>query len=177
MTRASLVTVWRATLGALAIFATLTECSRLPPSSPGPLPQPQPTPPPVAAAIRFLGGTLPEGSTVAVSPMFASGQQAQQLSFSAAITLDRDLSNALVRAWVETSTIRCMGGGILGVSFQNGREKVVSPASMSNPGPAGGQAVCPLPYDTSIVEIEVLEGETPVIQRQFPAAYHFVSAT
>ena len=128
---------------------------------------------PVTRRIRFLGGTLPAGSTVPVSPLFGVGQQAPLLAFTAAITIDRDLSNGLVRAWVSTPALRCMGGGLARVAFQAGRELVVTTASMSNPGPPG-QAICPLPYDTSLVEIEVLDGATPVIQQAFPVVYHFV---
>jgi hypothetical protein len=139
-------------------------------------PTPTPDPPPSASSGsgRFLGGSLPEGSMVAVSPMFTNGQQAPQLSFSAAITLARSLSGALVRAWVRTPEMRCMGGGRTGVNFQADREQVVAPASMSNPG--GDQPVCVLPYTTTHVEFEVLDGTgTPVWQQQFPAVYRFVT--
>jgi hypothetical protein len=60
------------------------------------------------------------------------------------------------------------------VPFQAGREQIVSPASMSNPGPGSGQPLCTLPYTTTLVEIEVLDGETTVLQRQFPVVYQFV---
>jgi hypothetical protein len=60
------------------------------------------------------------------------------------------------------------------VAFQAGREQIVTSASMSNPGPGSGQALCTLPYQTTLVEIEVLDGEMTVVQRQFPVVYQFV---
>jgi len=171
MTKGSLATLIHAVVLAASTIATFTMCERVPstPSVP-----PAPSPPSVPSpGIRFLSGTLAAGSTVPVSPLFTDGQQAS-LAFTAAITLDRDLSNALVRAWVSTSARRCMGGGLAGVAFQAGRERTVTPATLSNPGSSGGQAACPLPYDTSFVEFEVLDGTNVVIQQQFPIVYHFV---
>lgn len=164
-----LATLIHAVVLAASTIATFTMCERVP-STPSSPPPPSSTPP---SGIRFLGGTLAAGSTVPVSPLSTDGQQAS-LAFTAAITLDRDLSNALVRAWVSTSARRCMGGGIAGVAFQAGRERTITPATLSNPGSSAGQAVCPLPYDTSLVEFEVLDGGTVVIQQQFPLVYHFV---
>ena len=81
------------------------------PSTPAPTPAPTPTPAPIGT-VAFLGTSVPEGSTITVAPMFeADGQQAQQLWFTARITLEEDMSGALVRAWVRTGAERCMGGG------------------------------------------------------------------
>ncbi len=125
---------------------------------------------------RFLGATLPSGSTVTVAPLQTNGQQVSALSFSAAITLVDSLTNATVRAWVRTPTTRCLGGGRARVNFEAGREQVVTPASMSNPG--GVQPVCALPYITTHVEFEVLDSAgTVVLQQQFRADYLFVAST
>ena len=143
------------------------------PSTPAPTPTPTPEP---AGSVRFLGGTLPAGSTVAVAPMFATGQQAPQLWFRGAITLKRDLTGALVRAWVRTDAQRCMGGGQARVDFQAGVERGVEPASMSHPG--SGAPICPLPYTTTHVEFEVFDAATqqPVLEQRFAASYSFVAA-
>ena len=142
------------------------------PSTPAPAPTPTPEP---AGVVSFLGGTLPAGSTVAVSPMFAAGQQAPQLWFRAAVTLRRDLSGALVRAWVRTEALRCMGGGQARVDFQAGVERTVQPASMSHPG--SGSPNCALPYATTHVEFEVVDTTgQQVLTQSFPAPYSFVAA-
>lgn len=144
------------------------------PATPAPTPAPTPTPEP-AGVVRLVDATLPPGSTVAVSPMFGSGQQAPQLSFTAAVTLKRSLSGGLVRAWVRTDAQRCMGGGFAHLEFQAGVERVLTPASMSHPGT--GSPICALPYATSQVEIEVLDADgQPVLAQRFPSAYSFVAA-
>jgi hypothetical protein len=128
-----------------------------------------PTPTPLAGSIRFISATLPPGSTVAVSPLFGTSQQAQQLSFCAAIRLDRAVGIALVRAWVRTAATRCMGGGAAGVEFSSGVEREVCPASMS-----GG--ACTLPYTTTLVEFEVIDASgAQLLAQSFPAAYSFIA--
>jgi len=125
---------------------------------------------------QLFSATLPSGSTVQVAPMFATGQQAQELRFQVRLSLNRDMSAALVRAWVRTDAGRCMGGGAI-VSFQSGVEREVQPASMSNPGTVG--PVCALPYTTTQVEFEVLDlaiEERFGVPLSFPAVYHFVAA-
>ena len=143
------------------------------PSAPSPSPTPTPEP---SGIVRFLGGSLPAGSTVAVKPMFAIGQQAPQLHFSAAITLRTDLSEGLVRAWVRTDEMRCMGGGQARVAFQAGVERSVEPASMSHPG--SGSPMCTLPYTTTQVEFELIDVATQqqILEQRFPAVYYFVAA-
>jgi len=143
------------------------------PSTPAPTSAPTPE---AAGVVRFLGGTLPAGSTVAVSPMFAAGQQAPQLWFRGAITLKRDLAGALVRAWVRTDALRCMGGGQARLDFQAGVERGVEPLSMSHPG--SGSPICALPYTTTHVEFEVFDVATqqPVLEQRFPAVYNLVAA-
>lgn len=165
-------------LAALLVVSAVVSCggssgSPGTPSTPAPTPTPTPEP---AGVVRFLGSTLPAGSTVAVSPMFATGQQAPQLGFRGAITLKRDLAGALVRAWVRTDALRCMGGGLARVDFQAGVERTVEPASMSHPG--SGSPTCTLPYTTTHVEFEVFDGATqqPVLEQRFPAVYNFVAA-
>jgi hypothetical protein len=148
-------------------------------SSPGaastPVPTPTPTPEP-AGVVRFLSASVPVGSTVGVSPMFAAGQQAPQLWFQGAITLKRDLPGALVRAWVRTDALRCMGGGQARVDFQAGVERGVEPLGMSHPG--YGAPMCTLPYTTTHVEFEVVDVTTQqqVLEQRFPAVYNFVAA-
>ena len=91
-----------------------------------------------ATSVFCLNGENRE--TVQVAPL-GIGQQATQLSFTAAITLDRDLPSAQVQAFVRTPALRCMGGGAAGVAFQKGREQAVTPGSMSNGGiPAASSA-------------------------------------
>jgi hypothetical protein len=144
------------------------------PAAPAPTAAPTPTPEP-AGVVRLAGATLAPGSTVPVSPMFSGGQQAQQLAFTAAVTLKRDLSGGLVRAWVRTDALRCMGGGLAHLDFQAGVERVLKPASMSNPG--SGAPVCALPYSTSQVEIEVVDASgQQLLTQSFPSAYAFVAA-
>ena len=140
-------------------------------STPAPAPAPTPTSAPIGT-IEFLGTSVPEGSTVEVAPMFeADGQQAQQLRFNARITLDEDMSGALVRAWVRTEAERCMGGGRAGVEFRGGVPEEVTPASMSST--AGN---CRLPYTTTHLEFEVIDpGGESVLQQQFPMTYDFVA--
>jgi hypothetical protein len=139
-----------------------------------PVPTPTPTPEP-AGVVRLVDLSLPAGSTVKVAPMFVIGQQAQQLWFTAAITMKADLKGALVRAWVRTDAQRCMGGGQAGVDFQAGVERGVAPASMSHPG--SGSAMCALPFTTTHVEFEVFDIATQrtVLATSFPAAYTFVA--
>ena len=140
------------------------------PSTPAPTPAPPPTPAPIGT-IAFLGSSVPAGSTVMVAPMFdANGQQAQALRFSARITLNEDMSGALVRAWVRTAAERCMGGGRAGMEFRGGVPEEVRPASMSST--AGN---CRLPYTTTHVEFEVISPGGEVLQRQFPMNYDFVA--
>ena len=140
------------------------------PPEPTPIPTPTPTPP-VTGTIRFVSASLAPGSTVAVSPMGAGGQQAQQLSFTAAIRLDHAVTGTLVRAWVRTDEKRCMGGGRTSVDFSAGVEREVSPASMSSGG------ACTLPYTTPLVEFEVIDATgTQVLTQSFPASYSFVAA-
>jgi hypothetical protein len=137
-------------------------------------PAPTPTPAP-AGTVRFLQATLRAGSSVAVAPMFVSGQQAPQLTFAADITLRTTLLGALVRAWVRTDTQRCMGGGRVPVNFQADVEQTVAPASMSHPG--YGMPLCALPYTTTQVEFEVFDVDTqrPILEVRLPAVYHFVA--
>ena len=108
--------------------------------------------------------------------MFALGQQAPQLSFTAGIMMRESLTGGLVRAWVSTETQRCMGGGQARVDFQAGVERGVAPASMSHPGQ--GMAICTLPYTTTQVEFEVIgsDADHPLLVQRFPAVYHFVLA-
>jgi hypothetical protein len=137
---------------------------------PEPTPTPTPTPP-ATGIVRFVSATLAPGSTVAVSPMNAGGQQAQQLSFTAAIRLDRAVAGTLVRAWVRTNEKRCMGGGRAGVDFSAGVEREVSPASMS------GGGACTLPYPTTLVEFEVIDATgVQILTQSFPVSYSFVAA-
>jgi len=140
--------------------------------APTSVPTPTPSPP---GSIRFIDATIPAGSTVEVSPLLAVGQQAPQLSFRAAITLNRSVPGTLVRAWVRTDALRCMGGGLASVDFQAGVERAVQPASMSNSG--SGLPMCPLPYATTHVEFEVIDSGTgqPLLSQSFPAAYNFVA--
>jgi hypothetical protein len=162
---------WRILLAVLVAGATGCGGGSGSPGSPS---TPTPTPEP-AGTVRYLGATLPEGSTVPVAPMFEIGQQAQRLSFRAAITLRASLEGALVRAWVRTDAQRCMGGGQARVDFQAGVERGVAPLSMSHPG--YGMAVCVLPYTTTHVEFEVFDVGTQrsVLEVRFPAVYHFVA--
>ena len=141
------------------------------PATPAPTPAPTPTPAPIGT-VALLEASVPEGSTVEVAPMFeAAGQQAQQLWFTGRITMDEDLSGALVRAWVRTEAERCMGGGRIAVDFRGGVPEDVRPGSMSST--AGN---CRLPYATTHVEFEVIApgGET-ALQQQFAMAYEFVA--
>ena len=142
------------------------------PSTPAPTPAPTPEP---AGTVRWVGATLPAGSTVEVAPMFVIGQQAPQLSFTAAVALRSSLNGALVRAWVRTDAQRCMGGGQARVDFQAGVERGIAPASMSHPG--SGMSLCALPYTTTHVEFEVFDVSTQraILEVRFPAAYHFVA--
>ena len=142
------------------------------PSTPAPTPTPTPEP---AGTVRFVGATLPAGSTVAVAPMFVVGQQAPQLSFTAAIAMRARLDGAVVRAWVRTDTQRCMGGGQARVDFEAGVERGVAPLGMSHPG--SGMALCALPYTTTHVEFDVFDTGTQqsVLEVRFPAVYHFVA--
>ena len=147
------------------------------PTSPGtPTPAPTPTPTP-AGTIRFVSATLPAGSTVGVSPLNDTGQQAQSLAFTGAVTLTRDLNDALVRAHVRTDSGTCMGGGQARVTFRGNVERSVEPASMSRT-PTPDTPVCPLPYSTTHVEFEVFDVATqqPVLTQRFPMAYNFVAA-
>lgn len=164
----------------LVVFATLGALAGCgggsgSPAGPGaPLPTPVPTPTPEpAGVISLTGSSLAAGSTVAVSPMGANGQQAQQLWFRASITLKQSLSGALVRAWVRTEDRRCMGGGRAWVDFRAGVETPVTPASMSHPGDA---SLCTLPFTTTQVEVEVLSTVDQILTQRFPMVYHFVAA-
>jgi hypothetical protein len=141
------------------------------PTTPPPTPTPAPTP---AGTIRLVGSSLPDGSTVKVTPMFVLGQQAPQLSFTAGIMMLEGVTDGLVRAWVRTESQRCMGGGQARVSFQAGVERGVAPASVSHPGQ--GMAICTLPYTTTQVEFEVIgsDADHPLLVQRFPAVYHFV---
>jgi hypothetical protein len=125
-----------------------------------------------APFARIVSATLPEGSIVKVAGMFQNGQQAPSLWFTVGVTLDRDVSGATVQAWVRTPQMRCMGGGAAGLELQQGVERVVTTGSMSNPG--GDQPVCALPYDTTHVEIIVLERGTAVLQYEVPRGYRFI---
>jgi hypothetical protein len=162
---------------ALLAVCTIAGCggsgSPSAPSTPTPTPTPTPEP---AGVVRFLGASLPAGSTVPVSPMAVAGQQAQDLWFWGTVTLRRDLAGALVRAWVRTDALRCMGGGQAGVDFQAGVERAVAPLSMSHPG--FGAPFCTLPYRTTHVEFEVFDVATQqvVLEQRFPATYDFVAA-
>ena len=140
-------------------------------TTPPPTPTPAPTP---AGTIRLVGSSLPDGSTVKVTPMFVLGQQAPQLSFTAGIKMLEGVTDGLVRAWVRTESQRCMGGGQARVSFQAGVERGVAPASVSHPGQ--GMAICTLPYTTTQVEFEVIgsDADQPLLVQRFPAVYHFV---
>ncbi len=154
-------------------FAACSGGGSGPTSNLTPTPAPTPTPSPVAGTIRFISASLPLGSTVAVAPMGAGGQQAQELSFRAAIRLGNAVGGTLVRAWVRTDQTRCMGGGLAGVDFSAGVEREVSPASMSSLGS------CTLPYTTTLVEFEVVDvvgGGGQILTQSFPATYSFVGA-
>jgi len=106
--------------------------------------------------------------------MFVIGQQAQQLSFTAGIMLRTSQTGTLVRAWVRTDAVRCMGGGQARVDFQAGNERGVAPASMSNPG--SGDPLCALPYTTTHVEFEVVDSTgQQILTTRFPAVYNFVA--
>ena len=132
-----------------------------------PTPTPSPTP---AGTIRFLGGTLPPGSTVTVGPMAGTGHQAQALSLRAGITMLASVPSATVQAYVRTDARRCMGGGISFQDLAAGVERVVTPGNMNNPTPP-----CALPYTTTQVEIEVLDASGRlVLTDRFPAVYNFV---
>ena len=168
---------WLAALFAVLALVRCGGSSGGPSAPPTPAPTPAPTPTPVAGTVRLLGASLAAGSTVAVSPMFSAGQQAPDLWFSGAITLDRDVPGALVRAWVRTDAMRCMGGGQAGVDFQAHVERSVAPASMSHPG--SGSPMCSLPYTTTQVELEVFDVGTQqtILTQRFPAVYNFVAAS
>jgi hypothetical protein len=126
-----------------------------------------------SGSIRYLGSTLPEGSTVAVLPMGELGQQAPELSFRAVINLPRTLSSGLVQAFVRTDEHRCMGGGRFHF-FPADTDVVAMPGSMShvsNPPPP-----CVLPYTTTHVEFVVLDGGQVILSTRHAARYHFVAA-
>jgi hypothetical protein len=130
-----------------------------------------PAPTPAAGVVRLVESSMPPGSSVPVAPMFGTGQQAQQVWFKAAIRLDRAAAQMLVRAWVRTEAKRCMGGGQARVDFAAGVEQPVSPASMSSP-----EALCTLPFTTTLVEFEVVDSTgAQVLTQSFPAAYNFVA--
>jgi len=161
----------RAALVVLLVALTSCDGSSSNPQAPTP---PSTTTPAPAGTIRLVGSSLPDGSTVKVTPMFVLGQQAPQLSFTAGIMMRESLPEGLVRAWVRTDSQRCMGGGQARVSFQAGVERGVAPASVSHPGQ--GMAICTLPYTTTQVEFEVIgpDADHPLLVQRFPAVYHFV---
>jgi hypothetical protein len=144
-------------------------------SSPSTPSTPAPTPTPNPGTVRFLSATLPAGSTVAVSPLNITGQQAQSLSFTAAITVNHDYPDAIVRAYVRTDARICLGGGLAHLSFVTNVEKTVAPASMSY---TGTEPACALPYTTTHVEFEVFDvvNQRQVLTQRFPMAYSFVAA-
>ena len=125
--------------------------------------------------IRLLSATVPDGSTLTVAPLGMSGQRVPALSFRVAITVSADVSPALVRAFVRNDTMRCLGGGAANLVFVADEEQVVTPAGMSNDG--SGQPVCPLPFTTTLVEVELSgnDANNPLLLEQFPATYHFVA--
>jgi hypothetical protein len=134
-----------------------------------------PTPAGPTGTIRLLGATVPDGSTLTVAPMSDSGQQVPALSFRVAMTVSVNVSPALVRAFVRNETMRCLGGGAANLVFGADEEQVVESAGMSNDG--SGQPVCPLPFTTTFVEVELIGNDfnNPLLLKQFPAIYHFVA--
>jgi hypothetical protein len=80
-----------------------------------------------------------------------------------------------VRAFVRNETMRCLGGGAANIDFVADEEQVVTPAGMSNDG--NGQPVCPLPFTTTLVEVELIgnDANNPLLLKQFPATYYFVA--
>jgi hypothetical protein len=160
----------------LALVVGLAGCGggsgapQSPAAPPAPTPTPSPTP---AGTIRLVSSSLPSGSNVKVSPMFVTGQQAPDLSFTVAVTLRESLSSGLVRAWVRTDAQRCMGGGQAHLEFQAGVELGVEPGSMSATG--SGTPLCTLPFTTTLLEIEVIGADAnhPLVVQSFPAVYHF----
>ena len=143
----------------------------LPPAA---TPMATPTPTPPVGQVALLGASLPFGQSVPTVPLGTAGQAAPTLTFSIAVRTFESQTGLLVRVWVRTDSVRCMGTGIARVDFVAGEQRDFKTLNVSFQA-GNDPAPCRLPYTTTSVEITLTNSAgQDILSQRFPGSYNFL---
>ena len=124
--------------------------------------------------VALLGASLPFGQSVPTVPLGTAGQAAPTLTFSIAVRTFENHTGLLVRVWVRTDSVRCMGTGIARVDFVAGERRDFNTFNVSFQA-GNDPAPCRLPYTTTSVEITLTDpAGQEILSDRFPGTYTFL---